>query len=463
MSDSKQQRQLFGTDGIRARWGDEPLTPASVTRLGRAIGRSMTGIQQRSRAKSPPRILIGRDPRASSPDILHALASGIGAEGIQAVDLGVITTPGVAYCLRNLGAACGIMISASHNPSEDNGIKLFGPDGFKLADDIEHRIEQTYFDLPAESAESGVHAAVDAHEHARAYREHLLAYGRSIGKQQRPLEGMKLVVDCANGSASELGPQVFEELGAQVTAIFAGPDGSNINAGCGALHAEVVAAEVTRVGADAGVTFDGDADRLMLVDRTGRVLNGDVMLAALAGWLKSEGSLVADTVVSTVMANLGLEIALRERGISLLRTQVGDRYVVAEMLLKNLVLGGEQSGHILHLTRGSTTGDGIFNAIGVLVRAKLDGSLDRLGELVAPAPQVLVNVRVTSKPDLKRIPSVSAALAAAEGALGGEGRVVLRYSGTEALARVMVEGLSQSVIEDHANAIANAIRGEIGA
>ena len=454
-------KRLFGTDGVRGRWGEEPLTTPCIQRLGAAIGHTVSGVQQASRAKAAPRILIGRDTRASGPEIIEALAPGLAQHGLGVFDLGVIPTPGVAYCVRNLGAAAGIMISASHNPARDNGIKVFGPDGFKLAEDLESSIEALYHELEHEGDLDPV-TPQDARQHSQAYIDHLISNGRVYG--DAPLSGKHIVVDCANGSASPIAAAVFEALGAKVTAIFDQPDGHNINDGCGALHPEVLAAKVVELGADGGATFDGDADRVMLISEEGHVLDGDYMLLEMAEALDERDALPGKAVVSTIMANLGLELALKERGLKLIRTPVGDKYVAAELLLQDMVLGGEQSGHIIHLSRGSTTGDGLFNAITMLCHGLADQhKLSDMEEKLTKSPQVLVNVRVREKPPLTSLDAVQNAVRNAENALGEEGRIVLRYSGTEALARVMVEGLDQSAIEGHAKLVADAIRSAIGA
>jgi phosphoglucosamine mutase len=463
--------KLFGTDGIRARWGDEPLTPASVERIGLALAAVLAAHKTDSRAKAAPRVLIGRDTRASGPAILAALSAGLARGGWQPLDLGVVTTPGVAYCVRNLGAAAGVVISASHNPAEDNGIKVFGPDGFKLPDELEEAIEARFHaGFGATAAPPAKHpealAATDATGHVAAYVEHLIANGRQHAQQ--PFAQRTLVVDCANGAASAIAPRVFRELGARVIEYACKPDGRNINDKCGALHPELLAEAVRAAGADVGVTFDGDADRVMLLDETGAVADGDIMLAMLAGDLKRRGELPKNAVAGTVMANFGLEVALKAIGVRLVRTPVGDRHVVAEMLRGGLVLGGEQSGHIIHLARGSTTGDGIFNAVSLLQVAFADVGRSG-GKLSAPVrafvrmPQILINVRVREKPPFETLSAVQQAAAAADKALAGRGRVVLRYSGTEALARVMVEGEPEPLIRAQADAIAAALRTSIGA
>jgi phosphoglucosamine mutase len=492
---------LFGTDGVRGRHGEPPLTADLVFRLGKAAATALASHRQPSRASAPRRVLIGRDTRESGPEIVSAISRGLSAGGLEAHDLGVVTTPAVAYSVRNLGAAAGVVVSASHNPWHDNGIKFFGPDGFKLSDGLEAAIEAGYV------AEDGVDAGApeiagvpkDASGHGQAYVDHLLALARDTGDassprladatdwgahgprvlrepDMRPFAGLRVVVDCANGAASPIAARVFRDLGAEVTPIHASPNGRNINESCGALHPGVVARATRDLGAHVGVTFDGDADRVMLADHRGRVADGDVMLLMLAGALKSSGQLAGDTVVTTIMANYGLELGLREIGVKVARTPVGDRHVVAEMLKGGYTLGGEQSGHVIQLRRGSTTGDGLFTALSLLRVAFPAGWLEEIGPVCGePAtalsdaidrfvrtPQVLLNVKVSSKPPFETVPAVMAAVREAEARLSGSGRVVLRYSGTESLARVMVEGADRAQIESESARLASVVKDAIG-
>ncbi|MCK6439074.1 MAG: phosphoglucosamine mutase [Planctomycetes bacterium] len=454
--------KLFGTDGIRARYGEEPLTPPILRRIGAAIAAVLDESPKQSRAKAPRRVLIGRDTRPSGPEILDALSAGLAQGGYSVYDLGVVTTPGVAYCVKNLGAASGIVISASHNPSQDNGIKIFGPDGFKLADELEEAIERKLSAL-SNSNGAGASALRPAHEHVLAYRDHLEACARGVAGTSKPFAGMTLAIDCANGAAHALAPAVFETLGAAVHPVACSGDGKRINEKCGALHPETLIDTVLKTKADAGITFDGDGDRVMLVSPGGAILDGDHMLAALARWLKAENALGAPRIVGTVMANIGLELALVEHGIELVRETVGDRYVVARMLRDGLMLGGEQSGHVIIFQRGSTTGDGMFTALNILSRLRRDGaSLDDVAKQVTRYPQILLNIPVKEKRPFDRMPAVVTAHQRVNGELGKRGRVVLRYSGTESLARVMVEGVAQDQIARCAGEIAEAIRREIG-
>ena len=453
--------KLFGTDGIRGRYGNEPLTEPSIRRIGAAIGQALSSQKASSRAKPPLRVLLGRDTRGSGPEILNALNAGLASEKYECVDLGVLPTPGVAYSVRNLGAAAGIVISASHNPAADNGIKVFGSDGFKLADEIEDAINRAY--STQSDIDAGNRQGTSSHQHVQAYKDHLLAFAHELGSD-KPLNGKTLVVDCAHGAASALAPDIFRELGANVIEHGTSPNGDNINLDCGALYPENLSDIILKEKADGGVCFDGDSDRVILLDETGRVLDGDHILAILARELKASGQLAGDHVVGTVMANLGLELCMKDLGVSLVREAVGDRYVVARMLCDDYVLGGEQSGHIIHFTRGSTTGDGIFTAINVLARIwSKDETLSANANILEKFPQVLTNVRVREKPPLNDLPGMPEALLALENDLGERGRVVLRYSGTEDLARVMVEGAELGKTQQHAQAIASVVEKEIGA
>jgi phosphoglucosamine mutase len=447
-------KKLFGTDGIRAVAGQPPLDPRTVYAIGLALASTL-------KAASPaPKVLMGMDTRESSASLAATLTAGLDAGGASVENAGVITTPAIAHLAHTHGFAAGIVISASHNPWEDNGIKLFGPDGFKLPDATELAIEAaifrsletlTSFDLPE------THYP-DVKESDRAeYIRFLLAAVPGLS-----LDNHHIIVDCANGAASAVAPQLFADLGGTVTITHASPDGRNINLGCGALHPEVVAAEVLKHKASLGITFDGDADRALFVDETGKVVNGDAVLLLAGRDLHARGQLANATVVATTMSNMGLEAALSRSGIQMLRAPVGDKYVLEQMLSTGATLGGEQSGHIIFSGR-STTGDGLLTAL--LVLDVLHRSGKSLAELTADLktfPQVIVNVKVREKKPLLEIPSIAASIAAAEQALHGTGRVVIRYSGTEALARVMIEAEDHAAMTHHAHAIADAIRSELG-
>jgi phosphoglucosamine mutase len=438
-------KQLFGTDGIRGRAGEAPLDPATVFCFGLALGRWAVRRAPEEHLAAP-RIVLGMDTRESGPWLARTVAAGLRASGVEPAFAGVTTTPGVAYLTRTGDFVAGVMISASHNPFEDNGLKVFGHSGFKLADDDERELEREI----AEMMETAGKEAREAPLEADAELDH--HYLDSLARTcVTPLDGLRLVLDCANGSASALGGELFGRLGAAVTAIGAEPDGRNINLGCGALHVERLRERVLALGADAGAAFDGDADRCILVSRSGRIVGGGHTLLVAARALRPPA------VVATVMSNLGLERALEAEGIGLTRTAVGDKYVLEEMLRAGLPLGGEQSGHVI-FRRWATTGDGLLTALRVLERSRQTGlGLDELVDGFTVYPQLLVNVRFRVKRPLEELGGVQAEIRAAEEEFGALGRVLVRFSGTEPLARVMVEGPSQARVEARAHAIANAI------
>jgi phosphoglucosamine mutase len=466
-------KKLFGTDGIRAVAGQPPLDPATIRAIGLAIAHHPAPAEQ----GSSPRVLIGMDTRESSEQIAATLTAGLIAGGATVESAGVITTPAVAYLARAHGFAAGIVISASHNPWQDNGIKLFGPDGYKLPDATELAIEAEIFRHLASSTSNQPGApglasetwdrttsqlAPPVNEADRAeYIRFLLDAVPDLS-----LDGRRIVVDCANGAASAIAPQLFAELnahgGGEVILTHASPNGRNINEHCGALHPEVVAAEVVAQHASMGITFDGDADRALFADASGKVVNGDAVLLLAARHLQSLSALANSTVVATTMSNMGLEAALKRSQIKMLRAPVGDKYVLEQMLSTGATLGGEQSGHIIFSGR-STTGDGLLTALLLLDIVHRSGkSLAELTADLKTFPQIIVNVHVRAKPPLDQIPTVAAAIAAAEQALADSGRVVIRYSGTESLARVMIEAESEPLMHHHAAAIAAAIRTELG-
>ncbi len=431
--------RLFGTDGVRGVYGRE-LTDELAFALGRAL------VTVLARSGDRRAIVIGRDTRASGEPLERALAAGIRAAGADVILAGVVPTPAVAFLTVDLGAGAGAVISASHNPPEDNGIKFFGPFGYKLSDELEAEIEA--------EVERGAPAAVGGEGTVREAPGALERYvGHLMGAAEARLDGMRVVVDCANGAASAVAPEVLRRLGAEVYPIFDAPDGRNINVGCGALHPEVVANAVRTAGADAGVAHDGDADRALFADAQGRVIDGDQVLAACALAMKQEGRLPRDLVVTTVMANLGLRRAMEAAGIEVVQTRVGDRYVLEEMLARGAALGGEQSGHVV-FAEHATTGDGILTAVRFLSLAARTGrSVAELAAAMPRYPQVLENVRVAHKEGLEGSEEVRAAVAEAERSLDGRGRVLVRASGTEPLVRVMVEAES----EDRARAIARGL------
>ncbi len=451
-------KKLFGTDGIRAVAGQPPLDPVTVHAIGVALAHSL------ARSTPNPRILLGMDTRESGIWIAATITAGIMSAGVGATveSAGVITTPAVAFLARSRGFAAGVVISASHNPWQDNGIKLFGPDGFKLPDSTELAIEAEIFAQLASSTQNSqlttANSPPPVNEADRTeYIRFLLAAVPGLS-----LDGRRIVVDCANGAATSVAPQLFQHLGGEVVITHASPDGRNINEQCGALHPEVVAGEVVAQKASMGITFDGDADRALFADEHGNVVNGDAILLMAGRHLKAQGLLTNDTVVATTMSNMGLEAALGRSNIKMLRAPVGDKYVLEQMLSTGAALGGEQSGHIIFSGR-STTGDGLLTAL--LVLDIIHRSGESLAQLIADLkvfPQVIVNVKVREKRPLESIPSVAAAIAAAEKELANSGRVVIRYSGTEALCRVMIEAESEPLMRLHANAIADTIRTELG-
>ncbi len=460
-----QTRQLFGTDGIRGVAGEFPLTRDSVYWIGRALGHNLVHV------KPKPRVVIGQDTRVSSRWIADRLLQGLASVGVETRSAGVITTPGVAFLARSQGFDAGIVISASHNPWTDNGIKIFSGDGYKLPDAHELAIEKEIFALLDSDA---VPAPDSAPELASLPGEEGLrqAYVRWLaGSVSADLTRLRVVVDCANGAATAEAPELFGALKIGTTFLHSAPDGQNINENCGALHPEVLARFVAgNVAAenqghfDVGVTFDGDADRALFCDAHGRVIDGDAVLLLAAREMQARGGLANATVVATTMSNMGLELALKRSGIRLLRANVGDKYVLEEMQRVGATLGGEQSGHILFRDGEATTGDGLLTALRVLeIMVRTGKPLADLVSDLKVFPQTIRNVRVRNKTPFAQIPAVQAAIAVAQRELDGNGRVLVRYSGTEALARVMLEAESKEQIDRLAEAIVEAIRSELGA
>jgi phosphoglucosamine mutase len=443
-------RQLFGTDGIRGKAGEYPLDGATARALGEALGHWAKG------KDTAPKVLLGMDTRESGPWLAAAVAAGLDAAGVEPHFAGLLTTPGVAYNTKNGPYVAGVMISASHNPYEDNGLKVFDHSGFKLPDEVELQLEREILAIRTEGLETQFALEVRAELAARyvEFLESTFPYR---------LHGMKLVLDCANGAASELAPRLFRDLGAEIVTVAAAPNGRNINAGVGALHVEHVREHVLREGAALGVAFDGDADRAMFIGASGRLIDGDAVLLIAARQLAADGALAGNRVVATVMSNLGLEVALRADGIELTRTGVGDKYVLEEMLRSGNVLGGEQSGHVI-FSKYSTTGDGMLTALRVLEAMVRTGkSAEELAGGFESYPQLLVNVRVRERKPLGELAAVQETIAECEQDFAGKGRVLVRFSGTEPLARVMVEGNDAALVERHANRIADALREAIGA
>jgi phosphoglucosamine mutase len=444
-------KRLFGTDGIRGVAGEPPLDAKTIAALGIALGDDL----HRQGLGAKP-VLIGMDTRESGPAIAAQLAEGLQRSAVSACFAGVVTTPGVAYLTRTGEFSAGVMISASHNPFQDNGIKVFARTGYKLPDPEEHEIEEEIFRIIDGVTGSPAAPALAQNCDVRPYLDFLLS---TITVK---LYGLKLVLDCGNGAASQLAPQLFREAGAEVVAISNQPNGRNINLGCGALHVEELRKAVLEHGADAGVAFDGDADRAILISPLGHTIDGDAEMLIAARRLQADGHLTGNLVISTVMSNLGLEKALDRLGISMIRTPVGDKYVLEEMIRRGAALGGEQSGHVI-FREYATTGDGMLTALKLLescVREK--ATLDELAADLTVFPQLLVNIRVKERKPLEQMPGVAGEIRACESALDGLGRVLVRFSGTEPLARVMVEGPDLVQVESWAGRIASAIRGAIG-
>ena len=445
-------KELFGTDGIRGIPGTPPLDDQTLFATGRALG----GFLRREHGSA--HALIGMDTRESGPHIAAVLAAGLEKAGASAEFAGVITTPGIACLVRQNDFQAGVVISASHNPYHDNGVKLFSHAGMKFPDAVEETLEAEILRLRPEAVSDGRPALVANHARHVEYLDFLR--GRIIDAAN--LSGLRVVLDCANGAAYQLGPELFRALKADVVAMSVNPDGRNINAGCGSLHLEGLQKRVLAEGARLGVAFDGDADRALFVSESGHVVNGDGVLLAVARYLKAHQALKNQRVVATSMSNLGLERALSREGIALARAAVGDRYVLEEMLKSGNNLGGEQSGHIIFLD-DSPAGDGLLTAVKIACLVALRGSLGSLVEGLKDYPQKIVNVKVKAKPPLDSLPEVARALAEAEAALGDNGRIVLRYSGTEPLARVMVEAEHDADVNKYSESIANALRSTIGA
>lgn len=445
-------KRLFGTDGIRSVAGEYPLDPPTVRRLGVALAEVLQSAEDR-----PSRIVLGRDTRESGPWLRDALAAGMVSHGAIPVDSGVISTPGLAFALQSGGFDAGVMISASHNPFGDNGLKAFGADGAKLPDSIERQVEERVLDR--ESRDNGeITATVDMDTSLLrgyvSYLEELLAGDR--------LRGRRIVLDCANGSAAAIAPEVFRHYGAETIDIGCSPDGKNINLGCGSTHLDGLADAVKQHDAEIGLAFDGDADRCLAVDARGRVVDGDHILYITGRRLKRDQRLPGDLVVATIMSNFWLEESLGREGIRLHRAPVGDKYVLERMQAENATLGGEQSGHII-FREHSTTGDGILTALFLMdTLIAEDQRIERILDEVTPYPQLLINVRVREKPDLREHPTIGPVVREIESELHGHGRVVLRYSGTEPLARVMIEGKDPELVRGRTERLAEVIRHEIG-
>jgi phosphoglucosamine mutase len=460
--------ELFGTDGIRGVAGLYPLDPQTIERIGFSLAIELT-----KRSGRAPQLIIGRDTRESGVWIEDSLARGASSAGAGLRFAGVITTPGVAYLARSLNADAGVVISASHNSYEDNGIKVFSPSGRKLDDEAERAIEQSLSgDRGVGSRESGMGkvtslsptpaSPLPTPHSDESLGEKYLAFLRDEVGAGVNLKGLKIAIDCANGAAYKLAPKLFSALGADLVVINADPNGRNINLDCGSLHPEKLRRTVIEQKAGLGLAFDGDADRLLMVDERGDLVDGDQVLFIMADYLASKGALGGGRVVATVMSNLGLEMALAERGVKLARTAVGDKYVLDELLKGGGSLGGEQSGHII-FPEISLAGDGMITALEILrVITERNAGLGSLASAYTRYPQVTINVRVSTKPSFDSVPPIREAIDAVEKEMAGRGRLLVRYSGTENLARVMIEGEDEAGIRNHAELIAGVITAHIG-
>ena len=448
-------RKLFGTDGVRGVANLEPMTSEIAMQLGRAAAHIFM------RRAGRHQVVIGKDTRLSGYMLESALTSGICSMGVDVLLVGPLPTPAIAFLTRSLRADAGVVISASHNPYQDNGIKFFSNEGFKLPDELEARIEQLIISDEIKHLRPTADAIGKAYRIGDAEGRYVEFVKRSLPRDL-DFQGIKLVVDCANGAAYKVAPAVLRELGAEIEVIANTPDGMNINDHCGAVHPERLQEAVRRHGAHIGIALDGDADRAIFVCEQGQIVDGDHVMAALGLDLHGQGRLASQTVVGTVMSNFGLELAMKKAGIQLMRTPVGDRYLMERMLADGYNFGGEQSGHFIFLDH-NTTGDGLISALQILSLMKRTGKpLSELAKAMTAVPQILLNVKVKHKPDLNQIPDIQQAIKTAESTLNGSGRVLVRYSGTEALLRIMVEGERDSTIREVADHLADIVRARIG-
>ncbi|MBI3755635.1 MAG: phosphoglucosamine mutase [Deltaproteobacteria bacterium] len=448
-------RKLFGTDGVRGVANIHPMTAEIAMQLGRAIAYLFKKEPRRHK------IVIGKDTRLSGYMLETAMASGICSMGVDVMLVGPLPTPGIAFITSSMRADAGVVISASHNPYQDNGIKFFSRDGFKLPDKLEAEIENFIFDKNEPSHRPTAGDIGKAHRIDDAIGRYVV-FAKNTFPKELTLDGLKIAVDCANGAAYKVAPEVFYELGAEVFPIGVQPDGGNINDKCGSLYPEVVAKLVKEKKADIGIALDGDGDRVILVDEKGKVLTGDHVMAILATRMLKRNTLKNKTLVTTIMSNMGLEEAVKKAGGRIIRTKVGDRYVAEEMLRHGYNVGGEQSGHLIFMDH-TTTGDGIISALQVLaIMVKEGKKLSELSGIMRTFPQILVNVKVKEKKDLSTIPHIAKRIKEVESKLNGHGRLSVRYSGTELLARVMLEGKDEKEIKKMARYIADAIEKELG-
>lgn len=452
------ERKFFGTDGVRGVANAEPMTVEIALAIGQGVAAVLKSGEKRRK------VILGKDTRLSGYMFENALVAGLCSMGLDVLVVGPLPTPAIAFLSRNMRCEAGIVISASHNPYQDNGIKIFGRDGFKLPDATEAEVEKYVFQVMSGSGDV-VRPEPGQVGRARRIDDALgryIVFLKNSFPVEHTLDGLTIGIDCAHGATYKVAPAVFSELGAEIKVIGNRPDGTNINDGVGALHPENLATMIKSNGVDLGLAFDGDGDRIIMVDENGEVVDGDEIMAICAEDLMSRGQLEKATLVSTVMSNLGLEICLRERGIRMLRTKVGDRYVVEAMRAGGYNLGGEQSGHILFLDH-NTTGDGIASALQVLgVMVRTGKPLSELKQIMKRLPQVLINLRVSDKPPLSQLPSLVKAMDAANGRLGDSGRLLLRYSGTEPKLRIMVEAGDEDLMNQVAQDLKTVVVAELG-
>ena len=450
-------RKLFGTDGIRGKANHFPMTPGVALRLGRAVAAFFNNHRHRAQ------IIVGKDTRVSGPMLEYALVAGICSAGADAVLTGVLPTPAVAYLTATMpAAAAGIVISASHNPFYDNGLKVFNGDGYKLTDERESEIERLMADDDPNASPRKSSEEVGQVVHLKDAAERYLLFAKQILPENAPFKGLKIILDCSNGATFQVAPRLFAELGAETEAIGIQPDGKNINADCGSEHPQTLIQKVLACGADVGLAFDGDGDRLIAVDEKGQQVSGDRILAICGKYLQEKGALKNNLIVSTVMSNIGLSLALKNLGISHLKVDVGDRYVLEKMIATDAVLGGEDSGHMIFLDH-HTTGDGIVTALMLLeVMQARSKTLSDLSGIMTVYPQILMNVTVGSKPAIESVRGIQAAIQAVETNLGENGRVLVRYSGTQPVCRVMVEGPDEQKARAYCTQIAEVIKKSIG-
>ncbi|MDD5100292.1 MAG: phosphoglucosamine mutase [Syntrophales bacterium] len=447
---------LFGTDGVRGVANEHPMTSEMAMNIGRATAHLFKKKGHR------PNIVVGKDTRLSGYMLENALVSGICSMGVNAIMVGVIPTPGIAYLTASMRADAGIVISASHNPFQDNGIKIFGSEGFKLPDETEAAVEDLIFANSLHTLHPSPTELGKAYRMEDARGRYIVFLKHSFPRKYT-LEGTKIVLDCSHGATYRVAPETFSELGADVSTLFNEPNGKNINLHCGSQHPDALAEEVLKTKADVGFAFDGDGDRLIAVDERGTVLTGDQILAICANVMKKEGKLANNLVVRTVMSNIGLSVALQSLRIDSIMTKVGDRYVLEEMQARGAALGGEDSGHLIFLQH-HTTGDGIITALQVAAAMKKEGkTLSELSKIMKVFPQALINVTVKSRPEIDTVPAIETVIREVEATLGSQGRVLVRYSGTQNMCRVMVEGPSQEETGRHCRKIADVVEKQLNA